>query len=251
MSVEFAYGGDTNTRGQFTPTWEIDSFEITEGNAGQQTANFTVLATGTRSPLLIQWQRNTGEGFSDIANANSPTYSLLPGLADNGAQFRAVIYIPGAVATSDVATLAVNQPNTPPQFTCGPGQTNSASAGAQTVANWATDIQVHSIERTATAFSSDFTTEPAGIRILDPTGAATRPNPRVEDGVLKLTDALDAGGFGGFAIGPFPPQTFESMQGSWKSRVGGGGGGGADGYSLSIGEDLTDNFTVKKAPGAD
>jgi hypothetical protein len=67
--------------------------------------------------------------------------------------------------------------------------------------------------------------------------------------VLKLTDANDPGGFGGWAVGPFPTATYESMTASWKSRVGGGGGGGADGYSFNVGTDLSDNFTGEEGTG--
>ena len=249
--VRFYYAGDTNTRGQYTPSWEITSVRVTDGNA-PSTATFTVTATAatagnTNQPIFYAWQRNNGAGFFDIPGSGS-TLQIAPSLGDNGARFRAVLYIPGAVRTSDVATLTVAQPNTPPQFVCGPAQQTNEGAGAQVVPNWATGISVHSITRTSTAFTSDFAAPPAGTRILDPNGATT-PNPRVEGGVLKLTDALDLGGFGGWAIGPFPQQTFETLQASWKSRIGGGGGGGADGYSLNFGNDLLDNFQGEEGTG--
>ena len=147
------------------------------------------------------------------------------------------------------ALLTVVQPNTPPTFACGPNQALAEDAGAQTVAGWATDIKNNSIARVPTVFASDFSSLPAGTRLIDLNGAGTRPDPRVEDGVLKLTDANDAGGFGGWAIGPFPVAIYESLNVSWKSRVGGGGGGGADGYSLNIGTDLSDSFTGEEGTG--
>jgi hypothetical protein len=256
VELEFLYGGDTNTRGNYQPSWEINDLVLTEGIAAQQPARLTVSASAVvggnpSSAIFYQWERNCGSGFANIPGANAATYSFEPRLSDDGCKFRVRMYVPGATALSAEAALTVVQPNTAPTFTCGPAPAPAecGGAGQVTVPDWATDIQVHSFTRVATSFSTDFSSLPAGTRILDPNAAAARPDPRVEDGVLKLTDANDAGGFGGWAVGPFPVQTFESIQASWKSRIGGGGGGGADGYSLNIGADLTDNFTGEEGTG--
>lgn len=157
-----------------------------------------------------------------------------------------LFYNPGAAAEETSPTPCMT--NTPPRFNCGPNQTAAEDSGPQTVPNWATGIQPHSIVRVPVVFATDFTLLPPGTRILDPNGT-NLPNPRVEGGVLHLTDAGDPGGFGGWAIGPFPTQTFESLQASWRSLVGGGGGGGADGYSLNLGTDLEDLFSGEEGTG--
>jgi hypothetical protein len=257
VQLEFLYGGDTNTRGDFVPSWEIDNVTLTEGIAAQQPARFVVSASAVvggnpSSAIFYQWERNCGSGFTLIPGANAATYSFEPRLADNGCKFRVRMYVPGATALSAEATLTVVQPNTPPSFTCGPAPAAVECGGASVVSvpNWATDIQVHSITRQGTSFSSDFSSMPAGTRLIDPS-AADGVTPRIEDGVLKLSNAenLGVGGLGGFGIGPFPVQTFDTIDMTWKSRVGGGGNGGADGYSINIGNDLVDSFTAEEGTG--
>jgi hypothetical protein len=249
VKVRFVYGGDTNTKGPNTPSWEITSVKVTDGNAPSTvTFNFAALAVvpgNANPPVFYQWYRDG----NIIPGANGTSYTLSPRLNDNGAKFSCTAYTLGANVASREATLTVAQPNTPPTFACGPNQAVAEDAGAQTVAGWATDIKNNSIARVPTVFASDFNSLPAGTRLIDLNGAGTRPDPRLEDGVLKLTDALDAGGFGGWAIGPFPVALYESLNVSWKSRVGGGGGGGADGYSLNIGTDLSDSFTAEEGTG--
>ncbi len=257
VQIEFLYAGDTNTRGNYVPSWEINDLVLTEGIAAQQPVRFTVAGSAVvggvpSQSIFYQWERNCGSGFAPIAGANSPVLTFEPRLADNGCQFRARLYVPGATALSAVATLEVVQPNTPPSFTCGPAPqpAQCGSAGAVTVLNWATDILVHSISRSGTTFSSDFSSLPAGTRLIDPS-PTDGVTPRIEDGVLKLSNAenLGVGGLGGFGIGPFPVKTFDTVDMSWKSRVGGGGNGGADGYSINIGNDLVDNFTAEEGTG--
>ena len=98
----------------------------------------------------------------------------------------------------------------------------------------------------ADVISYDFTSQPPGTRLLNPAGG---PSTSISDGVLKISNAGDPGGFGGFAIGPFDPKTLSALHAQWKSRVGGGGGGGADGYSFNIGSDLADDFTGEEGTG--
>jgi hypothetical protein len=149
-----------------------------------------------------------------------------------------------------LVTRADAQSNTPPTFSCGPNQVVNEDAGTRSVAGWATGIQNHSIDRMPTVFASDFSSLPAGTRLIDLNGAGTRSDPRVEDGILKLTDAGDFVGFGGWAIGPFPVALYESLSVRWESRVGGGDSGGADGYSLNIGTNLSDTFIGEEGTGA-
>lgn len=251
IQIQLIAAWDECTTGR-NPSWFVDALTITEG---AQDPTFRVRATGAIAgnpnyAPFIQWERNNGSGWVAVPNGTSQDLLLNPVLADNGARFRAQLYVPGMNKTSGEATLTVVQLNTPPKFDCGPAQTVAEDSGPQTVPDWAQNISVHSITRVPITFASAFDSLPSGSRLLDPSGAATRPNPRVEGGYLKLTDANDAGGFGGWAIGPFATATYESVNATWKSRIGGGGGGGADGYSLNIGTDLSDNFTGEEGTGS-
>ncbi len=74
--------------------------------------SFSVRATGTNSagaaPFAYQWQRLVGGVFVDIAGARSSNFVTgTLTIADNGAQYRALVFIPGASATSAVATVTV------------------------------------------------------------------------------------------------------------------------------------------------
>jgi hypothetical protein len=91
-----------------TITQQPASVSATQG----QTAIFTVGAVGTNvngsAPVAFQWQKRISGVFTDIAGANSGVYSPGPVSAlDDGAQFRALVFIPGAGATSAVATVTI------------------------------------------------------------------------------------------------------------------------------------------------
>ena len=110
IRLQFFASSDTNTKGS-TPNWEIDSVVLTQGN-GAVSQTFRVGTTAANSsgpnpPRSYQWYRNNGAGFILIAGANAATYTLIPTLADNGAQFRVQVSIPGASITSSTATLTV------------------------------------------------------------------------------------------------------------------------------------------------
>jgi hypothetical protein len=71
------------------------------------TATFTAAATGTPTPT-VQWQKNTGSGWTNIDGATSVSYttaSLVSG--DSGTQFRAVFTNTMGTATTNAATLTV------------------------------------------------------------------------------------------------------------------------------------------------
>ncbi len=111
VRVQFIAASDTNTRGQ-VPNWEINDVTLTQGS-GAAGATFTVGANAvnaqsTNPPRFYQWYRNNGSGFVAIPNANSASYTFVPTQTDSGAQFRVVVYIPGANATSASATLTVS-----------------------------------------------------------------------------------------------------------------------------------------------
>ena len=71
-----------------------------------QPASFTVGASGS-APLNYQWQRN----MVNVPGANSPGYMIAATVfADNGAKFRCVVSNSFGSATSNEATLTVQQP---------------------------------------------------------------------------------------------------------------------------------------------
>ena len=80
-----------------------------------QTASFAVRATGTNvngaAPFAYQWQRFISGSWTDIAGATSSNYvTAVLNVGDNGAQYRALVFIPGASTTSTVATVSVGLP---------------------------------------------------------------------------------------------------------------------------------------------
>ncbi len=110
LRIQFFAGSDSNTRGQ-VPNWEIDQVALTQGN-GEPNVTFSVASSGmtsvsTNPPRAYQWYRNIAGVWTPIVGANSASYSFVPVQADNGAQFRVVVYVPGASATSTTSTLTV------------------------------------------------------------------------------------------------------------------------------------------------
>ena len=98
-----------------TITQQPASATIPPGTNG----SFSVRATGTVSsgpaPLAYQWQRNVGGTFVNIAGANSSNYVTgILTVGDSGSQYRALLFIPGATATSAVATVTVGSTPTGP-----------------------------------------------------------------------------------------------------------------------------------------
>jgi len=79
-------------------------------SSGSFIATFSVDATATvggRPDVTpsVQWQRNDGSGFMDIAGANEDSYSFAATPADDGAVFRAIVSAAGVSALSDEATV--------------------------------------------------------------------------------------------------------------------------------------------------
>ncbi len=240
VRVQFIAAADTNTRGQ-VPNWQIDSVMIAPGSSSNVT--FTVGANASPSPTFYQWDRNCGSGYQPISGANGSSYTLIPTLADNGCRFRVRIYVPGAAAVSGEAVLTVVQPNTPPRFTKGPDQCIVQNAGAQTVANWATNIQAHSLGLTPSLYSSTFDTLPPG--------ASTNGSAVVDGGILKLTIAANSQQ--GFFATPALAFPVESFTATFNALIGGGtccGDRTADGWSLSFGNNISIPFPVGGEEGA-
>ncbi|MCW2796407.1 putative Ig domain-containing protein [Nocardioides sp.] len=106
-------------------------------NAGDL-VTFTAAANGFPTPT-VQWQRDTGSGFTNIAGATSTTYSFTAAAGDNGNQYRAVFTNSVSSAVTTAADLSVGQP---PAFTSGdtatfvvgnPGSFSITTSGVPTV----------------------------------------------------------------------------------------------------------------------
>src|SRR5207244_2611930 len=105
------------------------------------TATFTATATGNPAPT-VQWQVDTGSGFSDLPGATSTTLSFTATAGQNGNKYRAVFTNGCSTATSAAATLTVTCPTITPARTGGgsfpaaifntaySGQSFTASGGA-------------------------------------------------------------------------------------------------------------------------
>jgi PA14 domain/Bacterial lectin/Immunoglobulin I-set domain/Gylcosyl hydrolase family 115 C-terminal domain len=76
-------------------------------NVGQQ-ASFTVQATGAQ-PLTFQWQKLAGATWTDVAGAATATFTIPSAAAGDAGQYRVVVSNSSGTATSDPATLTVNQ----------------------------------------------------------------------------------------------------------------------------------------------
>ncbi len=111
-------------------------------------SEFTVAVSATgpnAANVFYQWERETPAGWRVVKGANSATFSIIPTLVDNGAKFRCEVFVPGAAAVSQTATLTVGQRNTPPTFTLNPPPENvNNDAGAQSIAGVATNIRTGS-----------------------------------------------------------------------------------------------------------
>ncbi|MBL0313490.1 MAG: hypothetical protein IPP78_12415 [Holophagaceae bacterium] len=106
-----------------------------------QNASFSVTATG--ASISYQWRRSTdgGANFSDVAGATNATLSLtaVP-LADNAHQFRVVVSNSAGSATSNAASLTVNQAPMIPAFTTHPANATVTAPNTATFNAAATGI---------------------------------------------------------------------------------------------------------------
>jgi thermitase len=80
-------------------------------------ASFTAAASGSPAPT-VQWQVDTGSGFTDIGGATSTTLNVTaPTVSQSGNQYRAVFTNSCGSATSSAATLTVNKATVTPHIT--------------------------------------------------------------------------------------------------------------------------------------
>jgi hypothetical protein len=177
-------------------------------------------------PSHVRWERLSGGQW--VGAGSGTSLSLSPQLSDHGTKYRAILYVLGLAApiVSSEITLSVYQANTPPAFDLGASASTTEDSAPQSVPGFASNIKVHSIPRTPVAFSTAFNSA-AGLQLYSQAVVA--------DGALKLTPPANSI-YGAAALNA-PLQTYESLEVSWKSLIG-GGTDGADGYSLNIGDAL-------------
>ena len=102
-------------------------------------------ANGLPTPT-VQWQINSGSGWSNIAGATNNLLAFTAVLSDNGTQYRAVYTNSCGVVVSNAATLQVNQPptisiNSASNGVSCPGATvsfnvNAINTGSNTTYQW-------------------------------------------------------------------------------------------------------------------
>jgi hypothetical protein len=97
------------------PATAVDNPGISQQPQGvtiveNQPATFNVTVTNAGPNIATyQWQVNTGSGFSDIPGATSASYTTpLRTSADDGDQYRVLVFLPGVTLTSAPATLTIN-----------------------------------------------------------------------------------------------------------------------------------------------
>ena len=118
-SFQFTVSNGTNTGGPALVSISVSSTQAAPAITGQpssqtvkagQTATFTAAASGTPTPT-VQWQVSTngGTSFADISGATSTTLSFPTSIGQNGNQYRAVFTNAAGSATTNAATLTVQQ----------------------------------------------------------------------------------------------------------------------------------------------
>ncbi len=111
----------TNSYGSVTSTVAILTVQVTPAITAQPsnssviegtTASFTSTASGIPAPT-VQWQVNTGSGWSDVNGATNTTYSFTSNLSNSGNQYQAVFTNAAGTITSNAVTLTVTPACTP------------------------------------------------------------------------------------------------------------------------------------------
>ncbi len=129
VQVAMRLSGDTTPAGSLKPISGINlaaavspegaTLAITQQPASQtgvdgKSITFSIAATGSSiigNTVLYQWQRNG----TPIAGATGDTYGISAlTLADSGAQFNVLVWVPGKTLTSSTATLTVIPDTFPP-----------------------------------------------------------------------------------------------------------------------------------------
>ncbi|HTD68069.1 MAG TPA: CHRD domain-containing protein, partial [Candidatus Limnocylindria bacterium] len=145
-------------------------------------------ASGTTAngptPVNYQWQKLVSGNFVNIAGATGPAYTTPTlGAPDSGSQYRALVSVPAAQATSSVATVTVGTTPTGPTLRLsqsGGTLTFSWDAGArlQYTASltppiiW-TDINTGGATTYTVTPSNEFNSLPDAVQEADPIGGRT------------------------------------------------------------------------------
>jgi hypothetical protein len=136
-------GNATTTQATLTvnTTPVVTTHPLTQSVPAGNSVTFTAAASGTPAPT-VQWQVNTGSGFTDIVGATNTSLTFTAQLAQSGNQYRAVFTNACGTANSNAATLTVTCPIIVPARTGGgsfpaavfntaySGQSFTASGGA-------------------------------------------------------------------------------------------------------------------------
>src|SRR5207247_872573 len=126
-------------------TLTVDTIPVVTTNPLTQTicagsmVTFTAAATSNASDHTVQWQVDSGSGFTDIPPATSPPLSVTLSPADNGKQYRAVFTDVCGSTNTSAAILTVDTSATvttdPVNQTVCAGGTATFTAAATSNAN--------------------------------------------------------------------------------------------------------------------
>ena len=239
--MAFRLEGDATPSGQLTPisgaflsTYanpDVATLNVASGPASltgseNTTVSFSVAATGTPAPLAIQWQRAEpgSSTFVDIAGATGAKYTtpILKKNADDQAQYRAVVRVPGKEQATAPALLTVIIDSTPPSIVSAIAGDNlkavtltfsedMSESGLATAANYtvsgvsvsaATAINPRTVRLTTSAMAQGAAVvvnasgvrDSAGNLIVAPGNSAAFTSPLIIPGVLKFEAFTGIGG---------------------------------------------------------
>ncbi len=195
IRVQMLAAWDECSAGTYDPSWVVDAVAITEG---AQDPTLRLVATGSidgnpNQTPFVQWERDNGSGWLPLAGANSLNLTLNPVLADNGAKYRARLYVPGASAITREAVLTVKQLNTPPSFTLrAPTACSVEDSGPVTVAGVVSAIRPHSIPGAGAEVEAGQTVQ---LAISNNNPSLFSAQPAIDaSGALTYTPAANASG---------------------------------------------------------
>ena len=189
----FTKGGDENVNedagAQTVSNWAT---AISKGPANESTQNLTFNITGNTNPSLF----SSGPAVNATGNLTYTPEDDANGMAtitlelmDNGGTAN------GASDTSapQMFTITVNPVNDPPTITCGPNQVVLNSAGAQSVASWASGISVGP--------ANESSQNPPNITVANDNNALFSVQPDVSNsGTLTYTPSSAGFGFANVTV---------------------------------------------------
>jgi hypothetical protein len=109
IAVQFVGAWDECTTAS-VPGWQIKNVQFAFGKAARA-STFQAAATASKLgqpyPFTYQWQRDDGNGFVNIPNANLASFQIYPTAADFDASFRVVVNVPGRTVPSNEVKLTL------------------------------------------------------------------------------------------------------------------------------------------------